>query len=48
LALFAWRTYMAVAITRRAGMLLLSIWLVLTELAGRDAILVPHVLMAGS
>jgi hypothetical protein len=37
---------MAVAITRSAGMLLLSIWLILTGLAGLATIPVPHVLMA--
>jgi hypothetical protein len=37
---------MAVAITRSAGMLLLSIWLILTGLAGLIAVPIPPVLMA--
>ncbi len=37
---------MAVAITRSGGMLLLSIWLILTGLAGLAAVPIPHVLMA--
>jgi hypothetical protein len=37
---------MAVAITRSAGMLLLSIWLILTGLLGFVTVPVPHVLMA--
>jgi hypothetical protein len=37
---------MPVAITRSAGMLLLSIWLVLTGLAGLIAVPIPPVLMA--
>jgi hypothetical protein len=37
---------MAVAITRSAGMLLLSIWLILTGPAGLATIPIPHVLMA--
>ena len=37
---------MAVAITRSAGMLLLSIWLILSGLAGLVAVPIPHVLMA--
>jgi hypothetical protein len=37
---------MAVAITRSAGMLLLSIWLILTGLAGLVAVPLPGVLMA--
>jgi hypothetical protein len=36
---------MAVTVTRSAGMLLLSIWLILTGLAGL-AVPIPHVLMA--
>jgi hypothetical protein len=37
---------MAVAITRSAGMLLLSIWLILTGLAGLIAVPLPGVLMS--
>ena len=46
IGILAWRTYMAVAITRSAGMLLLSIWLILTGLAGLVAVPIPHVLMS--
>jgi hypothetical protein len=37
---------MAVAITRSGGMLLLSIWLILTGLAGLIAVPLPGVLMS--
>ena len=37
---------MAVTVTRSAGMLLLSIWLVLTGLAGLVALPLPGVVMA--
>jgi hypothetical protein len=37
---------MAVATTRSAGMLLLSVWLILTGLAGLVAVPLPGVLMA--
>ena len=37
---------MAVVVTRNAGMLLLSIWLILTGLAGLANIPIPHVLLA--
>jgi hypothetical protein len=37
---------MALVVTRSAGMLLLSIWLILTGLAGLATIPIPHVLMA--
>ena len=39
-------TKMAFTLTRSAGMLLLSIWLILTGLAGLAAVPIPHVLMA--
>jgi len=37
---------MALVVTRSAGMLLLSIWLILTGLAGLATFPIPHVLMA--
>lgn len=37
---------MAVTVTRSAGMLLLSIWLILTGLAGLVALPLPGVVMA--
>jgi hypothetical protein len=37
---------MALVVTRNAGMLLLSIWLILTGLAGFATFPIPHVLMA--
>ena len=37
---------MAVTVTRNAGMLLLSVWLILTGLAGFVALPLPVVLMA--
>jgi hypothetical protein len=37
---------MSLTVTRSAGMLLLSIWLILNGLAGLVAVTVPHVLMA--
>jgi hypothetical protein len=37
---------MAVMVTRSAGMLLLSVWLILTGLAGFVALPLPAVLMA--
>lgn len=37
---------MAVVVTRSAGMLLLSIWLILTGLAGLVALPLPGVVMA--
>ena len=37
---------MGVTVTRSAGMLLLSIWLILTGLAGLVALPLPSVLMA--
>jgi hypothetical protein len=42
----ALENHMAVAITRNAGMLLLSIWLILTGLMGLVVVPIPHVLMA--
>jgi hypothetical protein len=40
------RTDMALTVTRSAGMLLLSVWLILTGLAGFVALPLPGVLMA--
>ena len=37
---------MAIGVTRNAGMLLLSIWLILTGLAGFIALPLPNALMA--
>ena len=37
---------MAIVVTRSAGMLLLSIWLILTGLAGLATIPIPQVLLA--
>ena len=37
---------MAFTLTRSAGMLLLSIWLILNGLTGLMAVPIPHVLMA--
>lgn len=40
------RDDMAVTVTRSAGMLLLSVWLILTGLAGLVALPLPGVVMA--
>jgi hypothetical protein len=37
---------MALTVTRSAGMLLLSVWLILTGLAGLVNVPIPHVLIA--
>ena len=46
MALLCLEDLLAVAITRSAGMLLLSIWLILTGLAGLIAVPLPGVLMS--
>jgi hypothetical protein len=46
IALFLRRGNMAVMVTRSAGMLLLSVWLILTGLTGFVALALPSVLMA--
>ena len=40
------RDYMAVTVTRSAGMMLLSVWLILTGLAGLVALPLPSAVMA--
>ena len=42
----AWWYTMAIRMTRSAGMLLLSIWLILTGIIGLAAVPIPGVLMA--
>ena len=46
IGILAWRTYMAVAITRSARTLLQSIGPILTGHAGLVAVPIPHVLMS--